>query len=279
MKITFFGTTTLLFDDGKDQILFDAHLTRPPIEKMVIGKISSNEKMIEMILEKYKMNRLRAIFVSHSHHDHVMDAPFIAKRCNCDVYGSYSTLNVAKGSKIDENKLHEFICHKPIQMGDFCITVIPSLHSKAKWYNNDLGKVIDQPFTQPARRKKYKEGGSFDFLIEHKNKNYLIRPSCNYIKNQNDGIKADVLFLGIGGLSKLSKNEMTMFFEETIGKVQPDIVIPIHWDNFFVSLDKPTREMPSLFENTNESLFRTTVYCEENDISCIVLLPRSYIQL
>ena len=29
MKVTFFGTTTLLFDDGKDQILFDAHITRP----------------------------------------------------------------------------------------------------------------------------------------------------------------------------------------------------------------------------------------------------------
>lgn len=33
MKVTFFGTTTLLFDDGKDQILFDAHFTRPSIEK------------------------------------------------------------------------------------------------------------------------------------------------------------------------------------------------------------------------------------------------------
>ena len=33
MKITFLGTTTLLFDDGADQILFDAHFTRPSIEK------------------------------------------------------------------------------------------------------------------------------------------------------------------------------------------------------------------------------------------------------
>ena len=27
MKVTYFGTTTLLFDDGKDQIFFDAHFT------------------------------------------------------------------------------------------------------------------------------------------------------------------------------------------------------------------------------------------------------------
>jgi quinol monooxygenase YgiN len=33
LKITFFGTTVLLFDDGKDQILFDAHFTRPHLQK------------------------------------------------------------------------------------------------------------------------------------------------------------------------------------------------------------------------------------------------------
>ena len=31
LKVTFFGTTTLLFDDGKDQVLFDAHVTRPSL--------------------------------------------------------------------------------------------------------------------------------------------------------------------------------------------------------------------------------------------------------
>ena len=33
LKVTFFGTTVLLFDDGKDQILFDAHFTRPYLQK------------------------------------------------------------------------------------------------------------------------------------------------------------------------------------------------------------------------------------------------------
>ena len=37
MKVTYFGTTTLLFDDGKDQILFDAHITRPSLGKYVLG--------------------------------------------------------------------------------------------------------------------------------------------------------------------------------------------------------------------------------------------------
>ena len=43
MKVTYFGTTTLLFDDGKDQILFDAHITRPSLGKYITGvKESTN---------------------------------------------------------------------------------------------------------------------------------------------------------------------------------------------------------------------------------------------
>ena len=38
MKVTCFGTTTLLFDDGRDQILFDAHLTRPSLARYLFGK-------------------------------------------------------------------------------------------------------------------------------------------------------------------------------------------------------------------------------------------------
>ena len=40
MKVTFFGTTTLLFDDGKDQILFDAHFTRPSLVKYAGGQLT-----------------------------------------------------------------------------------------------------------------------------------------------------------------------------------------------------------------------------------------------
>lgn len=37
LKVTYFGTTTLLFDDGKDQVLFDAHVTRLSVGKYARG--------------------------------------------------------------------------------------------------------------------------------------------------------------------------------------------------------------------------------------------------
>ncbi len=45
MKVTYFGTTTLLFDDGRDQILFDAHVTRPSLMKYIAGaKVGTDEE-------------------------------------------------------------------------------------------------------------------------------------------------------------------------------------------------------------------------------------------
>jgi hypothetical protein len=98
--------------------------------------------------------------------------------------------------------LHSFRESMEFRIGDFRVTVIPSVHSKAHWYNNDLGKTIDAPLVQPARKKAFREGGSYDFFIFHKGRKYLIRPSYNYLEGQLDGYKADVLFLGIAGISK-----------------------------------------------------------------------------
>ncbi len=105
LKITFFGTTTLLFDDGRDQILFDAHFTRPSIAQYLIGaKVKTNTGLCDKLIGLHHIDRLRAVFISHTHHDHVMDAPYVAGRCKAVIYGSSSAKNVAVGGGIPEDK-------------------------------------------------------------------------------------------------------------------------------------------------------------------------------
>lgn len=277
MKITFFGTTTLLFDDGKDQVLFDAHLTRPSLARYLLGKGSTDTAAADAMIRRHRICRLRAVFISHSHHDHVMDLPYLANRTGAQVYGSASALNVARGGKVPEEQLTAFSGNETFSVGKFRVTVIPSLHSKPTAFNNDLGQTIDQPLVQPARLRSYKEGGSFDFLVEHTGKRYLIRPSFNYIEGQLDGIRADVLFLGIAGLAKADRMTEAKFFAETVDKVRPELVIPIHWDNFFTGFNRPVRGMPRLIERTETALFRLTRYCEAHDADLCVLLPRTHI--
>ena len=113
MKVTFFGTTTLLFDDGKDQIFFDAHMTRPSLMKYISSSSESTDKqVVDEKLKLHHVDRLKAIFVSHSHHDHVMDAPYIANQCNAVIYGASSTMNVARGGDVPEDRLVEFAANE-----------------------------------------------------------------------------------------------------------------------------------------------------------------------
>ena len=279
MKVTYFGTTTLLFDDGRDQVFFDAHFTRPSLVRYIFGSGATDTALAEELLRLHKVDRLRAIFISHSHHDHVMDAPYIANRCGATIYGSVSALNVARGGDVPEAQLVGFSGGETFAVGDYSVTVIPSLHSKPTILNNDLGQTIDAPLRQPARLRDYKEGGSFDFLVVHGEKRFLIRPSFNYIEGQLDGIRADVLFLGTAGLAKADAATEARFFAETVDKVRPGLVIPLHWDNFFSRLDAPARGMPGLIERTEVAFFKLAKACEARGINCLIQPPRTSVEL
>lgn len=278
MKITYLGTTSLLFDDGTNQVLFDAHVTRPSIFRVMFGKISTDEEMVSDVISRFHMNRLRGIFISHSHYDHVLDVPEFANKCGAVIYGSPSALNVGRGGNVPKDMLVPFCGNQEFCIGKFKIRVLPSIHSKSHFYNNDLGKTIDEPLSQPAKKKDFKEGGSFDFFIENSGKTFLIRPSCNYLKNQLNDINADVLFLGIGGLSKSEKEQRQKFFTETIEKVNPKLVVPIHWDNFFKTLRKPVTGMPHLMENTEASMNYLAKYCAITNRKMIVQIPLSFME-
>ena len=279
MKITNFGTTTLLFDDGESQILFDAHFTRPSVAKFLFKKVSSDKKLINEMMQKHHIDRLKAIFVSHSHYDHVMDAPYIVKKTGATLYGSMTTKNIALGAGVHVSKMITFEDDHPYKIGDFKITIIPSIHSKPNVFNNDLGEEIEKPLENTHDLTLYKEGGSFDFFIEHKDQTYLIHPSCNYIKGRLKGYKVDVLYLALAGITKMEEKNKNEFFDETIKATGAKLVIPIHWDNFFKPLDEPPKTMPKIAKRTDEVFFELINYCEEHQVDTIVQLPRTSIHI
>ena len=274
LKVTYFGTTTLLFDDGKDQILFDAHFTRPPLIKHICSlKAGTDTVLCDELIHRHRIERLRAIFISHTHYDHVMDAPYMARKCGAEIFGSRSCANVALGGGVRRDRIRRFRHGSSFVIGEYRIRILKSLHSRPNRLNDDLGVPIRKPLVQPARLRDYTEGGSYDFYIEHGEKKILIRPGFNYIEGQLDGIHADILFLGISGLGKAGPDLTQKFFEETVGKIRPGLVIPIHWDNIYVPLSKPVAGMPGLFEKTGIAFFKLAKYCEAHGINCVLQYP------
>ena len=117
--------------------------------------------------------------------------------------------------------------------------MVKSKHSPPiKGINDDLGETIDKPLKQPASFRDYKEGGSFDILIKRGGHTMLVKPSANYVEGALDKVRADVLFLGTATLGKQTKKVQDAIYDQTVKKVQPQLVVAIHWDNFFLPLDE-----------------------------------------
>ncbi len=208
-----------------------------------------------------------------------MDACYIANACGANICGSESAKNVALGGGVPEEKITVFSDGDSFNVGDFRIRILKSLHSKPTILNNDLGVPITKPLSQPAGLREYKEGGSYDFYVKHREKRILIRPSFNYIEGQLDGIEADALFLGVAGLGKADKDTEKKFFFETVEKTKAKLVIPVHWDNFFLPLEEPRKRMPSLIEDTELVFSRLAKYCGSHDTDLIIQYPCTAIEI
>ena len=88
-----------------------------------------------------------------------------------------------------------------------------------------------------------------------------------------------MLFLGVSGLGKASTATAAKFFAETVDKVRPGLVIPLHWDNFFKPLDRPSTGMYPLVERTEVSFYRLARQCEARGIDCLIQPPRTSVEI
>ena len=265
LTVRFFGVSTLLFDDGKTQILIDGFFTRPSLSQTLFKPVYSDPKLIAQIIQDYDLKRLNAVFTSHSHYDHALDIAELGIQRPVKIIGSESSLNIARGGKVAEAQLQLIQPMQSMQFGEFNVTAIPSQHTPPTAVNNDLGEIITHPLQQPARFSEFKEGHSFDYLIEHAEQKILVKASTGIVPNQLKGIKVDTLFLGIAQLSRQSPEYQQQYLEQTIATVKPKVVIPIHWDNFWepLPLNQPLDFLPYVADNTSKSMQTLIDYAEK----------------
>jgi L-ascorbate metabolism protein UlaG (beta-lactamase superfamily) len=251
VKVTFFGVSTLLFDDGETQILIDGFFSRPSMWKALASKIESDTAQIDKIFATYKMDRVKGIFVTHSHYDHAFDVAYTTNKTGATLFGSVSTLNIGRGGGVKEDQLSLYRPYEEIQLGKFTVQVIPSKHSAGNAQKDD-GVIIDKPLTQPAKIKAYTEGGSFDFYIKHNGKAIYVKPSPNYVEAALDTTRADVVFMGTATVAGHPAPWPEKYYEQTIGKLKPSLLVPLHWDDFFEPLSANLVMLPRLVDAGNK---------------------------
>lgn len=242
IRVTWLGTAGAFITDGKTGILIDPYVSRFGMIRVGLGlPLNPDRELIKKWAEKLGKENITAVIVSHSHFDHVADAPYFALEADVPLIGTESTINVGRGAGMTERKLIAVNPEQTVQIGDFNVKFLESVHGPALFGRVPYQGIIDKPLVPPAKAGDYRLGGVFSLLITHPYGTIIHHGSAGYKPGMYDNIEADVLLLGIAG-----RGDTRQYIENVILKTKARLVVPVHIDNFFKPLEDGMTLLPLL---------------------------------
>ena len=235
LEMIWLGTAGVYIGDGDTGILIDPFVSKYRMAHAAFNvAIESNPHAIDDLQKLLGDRPVDIILVSHSHYDHSLDAPYIAKAYSAPVLGSEST---------------QAICHlngykKTVVVGDrsktrvgrFAIEFRQGEHGEAFFGAISFkGQVTTKDKLTGVR--SYKMGKVFAIHISHPVLDLVHQASVGFKDRMYEGLSADVAVLGIA-LRKSS----TTYTKRIIDDLGVRQIIPIHFDDFFVASE--FSEMP-----------------------------------
>ncbi|HVK88121.1 MAG TPA: MBL fold metallo-hydrolase [Kofleriaceae bacterium] len=231
LSLTWFGTAGFRLAYEGTVVWIDPYVTRLTLGALVRRKaVPASEHAIARWID-----RADAVLVGHTHFDHALDVPAIARRTGCKVYGSTSLQRLMG--------LHGLADHAVVveplrryELGPFRVHFVPSLHSKLQLglgipYAGELTCDHVDELTPQA----FKCGQVWGIAIEVAGVTLYHQGSCDLIEDAIDVKGVDVLLAGISG-----RRFTPRYFERIIRAIEPRLIVPTHYDNFFRPLDAPT---------------------------------------
>lgn len=275
VTVTFLGVATLLFSDGETAVMTDGWFTRVPLVDVLTQRpVASDLEAIERGLARAGVTRLAAVLPVHSHYDHAMDAPEVARRTDALLAGSRSTAWIGRGGGLAEGRIRVVEPGVPLQLGDFTVTHVVSRHVELPLGMGAIGRELDAPLVPPAPVDAWVEGGSFSILIQHPLGTALVQGSAGFVPGALAPFTADVVFLGIGGLARHGADYTAQYLDEVVAAVEARRVIPIHYDDLTAPADGPLVPMPRLLDDVEASFERLEAHAEADPGLALALAPK-----
>ena len=254
VTVTWLGTTTLLFDDRETQILIDGTFTRVPTIDIILRRpVRSDIATINYAMANFEMNRLAAIIPIHSHFDHAMDVGHVANRSSAVILGSESTAEIAKGANVPVDQYQVLGDGETRQFGNFKIKLITTVHAPIGLNDEEIFPgTIETPVIQPSPISSYKRGTVWSILLTHPRGSTLVHGSAGIVEGKLKTESADIVLLGIGGLSRLGRDYTQKLWDETILATGATRVIGIHHDDFSAPFGE-VRAFPDLVDKVQKT--------------------------
>lgn len=241
VSVRWLGTAGFEIRAGGSSILIDPYITRAPLGACVLRPLEPDLAQIARITPQAD-----AVIVGHTHFDHAMDVPVIARRTGATVFGGKSAVALCRASLVPETKLvnvERETGQEPLvaEVGPFRLRFAPSAHSRFALGRVPFPGEIQDCDHVPLRTEQYRCGAVFRVEIEVFGRTIVHLGSAELIERAAPPKDIDLLLLCVAGWQSSER-----FPERVARALDPKAVLLSHWDNFFRPLDQPAVVLPAM---------------------------------
>jgi L-ascorbate metabolism protein UlaG (beta-lactamase superfamily) len=235
--LTYLGVAGWSLGASAGTLLVDPYVTRVKVEDE--GQLLVTD---EAAIAAYTPARVDVVLVGHSHYDHVLDVPAIARRTGATVVGTQSTANLARAGGVAEDKIVVTQGGQTRSFGPFVVRTVAGLHSLTGQADEPIAREI----ALPMAARGYGEGGTLHYLVEFAGRRVLFVGTANFVEAAMVGLRPDVAVVAVGLRDKVP--DYTCRLLRALDR--PPLVVPNHFDEF----REPLRPGSEPSEETREDL-------------------------
>ena len=227
LELAWLGTAGFRFTYQGQHLLIDPYLTRLPLSALLRRRVvTADASRLAALPDPL------AILVGHTHFDHALDVPALAARAGCPVYGSASLTQLMKiHGRADLAVAVE--PHRDYEIGPFSVRFAPSRHSRLAaglWTPSDGELTCEH--TDELTPSAYRCGQVWGIHVAVAGTRFYHQGSCDLIDDEIRDRGVDYLLAGIAG-----RRYTPRYWERLLGRLEPRVVVPHHFDDFFRPLD------------------------------------------
>lgn len=222
IAIRWLGTAAFEVRTARGALLIDPHFSRHDLWQLLSGPIAPDEARIDQDLPPAD-----AVFVGHAHHDHLVDAPTVARKLGVPLYGSEDVARVARAAALPESQIKPLRGGERVAVGDMVVEAIASKHSDMIT-NHLVSGSIPEEVTLPMRFWDYKHGQVLTYAIHWRGRTIYHFGSAEIVEAHLGQRRSDLVLLCMSGW----KDNRGVFkrIERTL---DPRVLVPMHHDDFF----------------------------------------------
>ncbi len=227
LRIEWLGVSGYRLSYEGVSLLIDPYLSRVPLSALLLRRPARPDAAM---LDRYCEigEPVAGVLVGHTHFDHAVDAPALARRFGCNAYGSASLAHLMRlhglgAQAVEVQPRHAY------ELGPFVARFVPSRHSKLI-----LGRRVplDGELTCDHLDRlcpsAYRCGQVWGIRIEVAGTSFYHQGSADLDDEALGMEPVDVFLAGVAGRSVTPR-----YWERALPKLDPRVVVPTHYDNFF----------------------------------------------